>query len=153
MNRREFVSLTIAGAALVVGGCAGNHVNAVGPRGLGPQHGDKVDVGTLSDYATDGATDQFAESDGIIVVRSGGKIYATSALCTHQACAMKLVGQQLRCPCHGSRFDLRGNVIKGPATESLAYFGIAVNGQGRMIVDKTRFFADATASGSFVAVS
>jgi len=151
-NRREFVKVTLAGAALVTCGCLQEHANAVGPKPLGPNHGPRVDVGTTADYPIDGATDQFAKSDGLIVVRSGSKIYATSAMCTHQACALKIVGNQLRCPCHGSRFDLRGNVIKGPATESLAYFGIALSDQGRLIVDKTQLFADATVKGSFVTV-
>src|SRR4051794_2261323 len=117
IDRREFIGLTVSSATLLVAGCAGEHVSLVGPRPIGPNHGSKIDVGAISDYPIDGATDQFAKSDGVIVVRAGDRIYATSALCTHQACPLKLVGQQLRCPCHGSRFDLRGNVIKGPATE------------------------------------
>jgi cytochrome b6-f complex iron-sulfur subunit len=154
INRRKFMAAAISGIALGAFGCASDDSpSAVGPKAIGPSHGTKVDVGTPADYAVDGATDQFAKSDGVIVARAGGKIYATSALCTHQACALKLAGGQLRCPCHGSRFDLRGAVIKGPARESLAYFAIALSDQGRLIVDKTHFFADASAKGSFVQVS
>jgi Rieske Fe-S protein len=150
MNRREFVGATAAALTVAVcGGCASQHVNPVGPRAGGTT----VDVGTLRDYPTDGATDQFAKSDGVMVVRSGDKIYATSALCTHQSCAMAVVGSRFCCPCHGTRYDLAGRVIKGPARESLAYYGISVNEQGRLVVDKTATFADAETKGSYVAVS
>jgi Rieske Fe-S protein len=150
LNRREFVGATaIAVTAAMCGGCVSQHVNPVGPRTAGTT----VDVGTVRDYSTDGATDQFAKSDGVMVVRSGNKIYATSAICPHQSCTMAAVGNRFCCPCHGTRYDLMGRVIKGPARESLACYGISANEQGRLIVDKTATFADADTKGSYVNVS
>jgi glycine/D-amino acid oxidase-like deaminating enzyme/nitrite reductase/ring-hydroxylating ferredoxin subunit len=50
-----------------------------------------------------------------------GQVHAVSAVCSHMGC---LVGwnetdQTWDCPCHGSRFDLAGEVIHGPAVKPL----------------------------------
>ena len=50
-----------------------------------------------------------------------GRLHAVSAVCTHMGC---LVGwnetdRSWDCPCHGSRFELGGAVIHGPAVKAL----------------------------------
>lgn len=50
-----------------------------------------------------------------------GKIYKFSALCPHLKCIIEWndVEKTWDCPCHGSRFDAKGNVINGPALANL----------------------------------
>lgn len=50
-----------------------------------------------------------------------GRIHAVSARCTHLGCivAWNTAERSWDCPCHGSRFDIDGRVIEGPATEDL----------------------------------
>jgi Rieske Fe-S protein len=54
-----------------------------------------------------------------------------SSVCTHEGCAVKPDGAELRCPCHGSVFDaLTGAVKKGPAPTPLDKIAVkVVNGQ------------------------
>jgi glycine/D-amino acid oxidase-like deaminating enzyme/nitrite reductase/ring-hydroxylating ferredoxin subunit len=50
-----------------------------------------------------------------------GRIHALSSVCTHQGCqvAFNAVERSWDCPCHGSRFDIDGRVLDGPATKPL----------------------------------
>jgi len=55
----------------------------------------------------------------ILVVKTGTTIFAIRNKCTHRGCTLssgKLEGETVRCPCHGSMFNVRtGEVVKGPA--------------------------------------
>jgi len=48
--------------------------------------------------------------------------YAINAVCTHLGCVVpwNAVAKQFQCPCHGSRYDETGKVVRGPAPLSLA---------------------------------
>ena len=49
------------------------------------------------------------------------EVHAVSARCTHLGClvAWNTAEQSWDCPCHGSRFDIDGRVIQGPAVQPL----------------------------------
>ena len=72
------------------------------------------------------------------VVRSGtkhvavhcddeGALHAVSARCTHLGCIVGWNGEARSwdCPCHGSRFDVDGNVLHGPAVKPLEQVELA----------------------------
>ena len=50
-----------------------------------------------------------------------GGLHALSAKCTHLGCVVhwNSAEQSWDCPCHGSRFDTKGDVLHGPAASSL----------------------------------
>ncbi|RDI69676.1 FAD-dependent oxidoreductase [Halopelagius longus] len=51
-----------------------------------------------------------------------GELHAVSAVCTHMDCIVKwnAAEKSWDCPCHGSRFEVDGDVIDGPAVEGLS---------------------------------
>jgi glycine/D-amino acid oxidase-like deaminating enzyme/nitrite reductase/ring-hydroxylating ferredoxin subunit len=51
-----------------------------------------------------------------------GTLHAVSATCTHMGCQVSFntAERSWDCPCHGSRFDLSGRVLQGPAIKDLA---------------------------------
>jgi cytochrome b6-f complex iron-sulfur subunit len=63
-------------------------------------------------------------------------VSAVSPICSHEKCTVayrRRVGR-FECPCHGSYFDIEGNVLNGPATRPLSTWP-AVLRDGRIIVD------------------
>lgn len=60
--------------------------------------------------------------ESAIVYRDGSAApRAYLAHCTHLGCRLdRIVGDEVVCPCHGSRYRADGTVAAGPATRSLA---------------------------------
>jgi nitrite reductase/ring-hydroxylating ferredoxin subunit len=50
-----------------------------------------------------------------------GTLHAVSVRCTHMGCLLRFNGAERSwdCPCHGSRFDVDGAVLEGPAVQPL----------------------------------
>ena len=61
-----------------------------------------------------------------------GAYHGLSPLCTHMGCdlAWNNAEQTWDCPCHGSRFDIGGEVIHGPALKSLEKKPVKTSGPG-----------------------
>src|SRR5205085_5271433 len=51
-----------------------------------------------------------------------GNLHAVSLRCTHLGCLVRFDAAERSwiCPCHGSRFDVDGAVLEGPAVQPLA---------------------------------
>jgi cytochrome b6-f complex iron-sulfur subunit len=55
-----------------------------------------------------------------ILIKSADDLLILTSRCTHLGCRISSAENgELVCPCHGSRFDLNGSVVKGPASSSL----------------------------------
>lgn len=67
-------------------------------------------------------------ADIIITRPTETTVAAYSAICTHQGCTVEPAGKELDCPCHGSVYDLKGAVLRGPARGPLGTVKVALSG-------------------------
>jgi Rieske Fe-S protein len=75
---------------------------------------------------------EIAPGDGAVVKIHGkpvaayrdetGDLHLNSAICTHAGCTIHWNGFETcwDCPCHGSQFDVDGQVLAGPAARNLS---------------------------------
>lgn len=74
---------------------------------------------SLADVPVDGAL--VLPEQGIAVTRSSAdEVEVLSLVCTHLGCRVVATEDGFACPCHGSAFDRRGRVVRGPAAAPLA---------------------------------
>lgn len=134
-TRRQFLTRTagavgVVGLASMCGGCALFHKKDMQVEA--PEKADSVTF-KASDHpklAQPAGHVLIEGKDGdvrIIVIRKAdGGLVALSLVCTHWGCDVDWFGgrSELECPCHGSRFDLTGKVLEGPADEPLATYPV-----------------------------
>ena len=86
----------------------------------------------LSDISIGGAVPfRFLNKPGFVTRPNEQELYAMSAICTHLGCIVKWkenVGE-FWCPCHGGKFDIRGNVLAGPPPRPLDRFSFRLEGE------------------------
>lgn len=124
-NRRGFV---VAGAAALAGvalpGCASLVARPVPVVGgwvrLTISHHPELDgPGRPLRLLPDGWSDPL-----YVVALDDGTFAAVSSICTHRGCTVEPEGSGFACPCHGSEYDRRGLVLKGPASRNLASYPV-----------------------------
>jgi len=66
-----------------------------------------------------------------------GKVTGLDDRCTHLGCRQKWNPERsiFECLCHGSEFDIHGNVLRGPAKKSIPVFALEITAE-----DKVRIF-------------
>ncbi len=92
-------------------------------------------AGTPLDFA-EGVVRFNKEKKAYVIGTSNG-VYALSAVCTHLGCITRYKSDEklIACPCHGSRFDLEGNVTNGPAPRPLPWLDVTEDASGNLVVD------------------
>ena len=133
LDRRE----VLVRAGLVTMGVAAAGVLAACGGSDAPSGGSDASSGAaaggalaqLSDIPVGGAISA-EDADGkpiILLQPEEGTVVALSAVCTHQQCTVAPDGAELKCPCHGSVYDLTGANVSGPAPSPLAQFDVHVS--------------------------
>ena len=124
MNRREFLTTAAtASAGLVAIACGDGTVSGIPGETLQIPTGPvAITVGDHPELATN---DNFVRVMSSIAVKRTGtaSFVALSLVCTHEGCGVAITtNTQLDCPCHFSRFDGEGAVVRGPADRALGRF-------------------------------
>jgi len=81
-----------------------------------------------------------ALGEAVILVRSGGKLFAAGATCTHYSGPLAeglVVGKTVHCPWHHACFDLETGLAAGPALNPIPCFDVIAEG-GRIRVGGKR---------------
>ncbi|MFH1184227.1 MAG: ubiquinol-cytochrome c reductase iron-sulfur subunit [Chloroflexota bacterium] len=97
-----------------------------------PRRPTEYDLGLASDFALDTRTP--VNEVPALLIRNQGGFVAVSLLCTHLGCTVEESPDGFVCPCHGSRYDVRGTVQRGPATEPLRQLRTEVTADARLVL-------------------
>jgi cytochrome b6-f complex iron-sulfur subunit len=143
LTRRQFVAIGWTVAGLVA---AGEALGAIGsfmyPRLEEGSFGGKVNIGTLAEVLTSlkdpkVKPDESQKNKGrFYLARTDDGIIALYRKCVHLGCVVPWNDSedQFHCPCHGSLYNRKGEVLGGPAPRPLDYFKITEDA-GSLIVD------------------
>ncbi len=73
----------------------------------------------------------------ILFIRdSEESIRSLDPTCTHEKCQVAFNAEKrtIDCPCHGSRYDLEGKVLQGPAPKPLESYDSYIDAKNRIII-------------------
>ncbi len=137
MARRRFVWVSVFG---FIGACMLATVRFFFPRALFEPKSRFV-IGYPFDLGF-GVSTMFQQSHRIWVVRDSSSLYVILARCTHLGCTpdWREAENKFKCPCHGSGFDIEGVNFEGPAPRPLQRVQVELDGEGRIVVDKSRLY-------------
>lgn len=136
IKRREFIwNLGFGSIGISIGGASILSLQYLKPNVLF-EAPTKFKAGRSEDFQP-GTITLNVERKVYIVRKREGSFYALSSVCTHLGCITNYQSavKKIACPCHGSLFDLEGNVLSGPAPKSLKRILIEQNDRGVLVVD------------------
>lgn len=94
-------------------------------------------IGMPSDYPV-GISEKWKREQRIWVIRNERGIYAMISICRHLGCTPNWFEDRklIVCPCHGSIYDIDGNVLGGPAPLTLWRAALSTDPiDGQIVVD------------------
>jgi cytochrome b6-f complex iron-sulfur subunit len=97
-----------------------------------PQRQTEFDLGLADSYSPNKRM-VFPDVPALVVRREDG-FQAYGLVCTHLGCTIEEVAEGFLCPCHGSRYDREGTIVRGPALKSLQRLRTEISTDGRLIV-------------------
>ena len=139
-DRRGFIKkLTATTLALGIGGAVVECGRFLKPNVL-YEPSRVFKVGELSRFPIGSRT--VIEGRGIEIVREREGMHAISLVCTHLGCLIKPVENDpevgYACPCHGSTFATKGEVLGGAAPRDLPWYEMYMDNTGTLVVDASK---------------
>ena len=138
-NRRKFLNWLW----IVLGGLACVEFGWLTKSILQSQQGNKnrnsktvfVTAGTVDTFPVNSVT-AIAKGQFHLARLADGSFLALSRTCTHLGCAVPWneARKQFICPCHGSTFDINGEVLTPPATRGLDSYQVRIE-NGTVLVN------------------
>ncbi len=134
LSRRDFLKAATAGM-LTVGGVLGlggllKYLSYQGEQEVQTD----FDLGRATDFPLGSRTLRVEVPAMVLHTQEGFK--ALSLVCPHLGCTVESQSDGFACPCHGSRFDLQGGFVRGPAGKGLTPLRVEVTAVGHLHVYK-----------------
>lgn len=90
----------------------------------------EFDIGPATNYPRKSST-VLAHIPAILIHDDKG-LRAISLTCTHLGCSVEERNFGFECPCHSSRYDLDGRILKGPAERDLNILRVEESEDGNL---------------------
>jgi cytochrome b6-f complex iron-sulfur subunit len=132
VSRRSFLSIASLGSFFAAMGVALAGVLRLPRPTVLPGPVRRFKIGFPEEFPVGSETR--LEKENVFVYRDAKGIFAISAVCTHLGCIVAQSPQGFACPCHGSKFDHRGNVVGGPAPRPLPWLEVSRAADGQLLV-------------------
>jgi cytochrome b6-f complex iron-sulfur subunit len=133
ISRRRVLASGVGGAVglATLAACGGSNGGGAATSGpTGSSTGKAGELVKLADVPVGGAVSATDKAGKPVIVSqpTAGKVVAFSAVCTHRGCTVAPQEGILKCPCHGSTYDIAtGDNTGGPAPRPLADLPVTVS--------------------------
>ncbi len=97
------------------------------PKALSENADSIITAGSVERFTPNSVT-AFVRGKFYLARLEDGGFLALSRTCTHLGCSVPWMEKEMKfaCPCHGSAFDITGNVIEAPAPRALDIYPITI---------------------------
>ncbi len=134
LSRRQFLGIAWGGSlGLIFAQIVVALLKFIQPVATGG-FGGLVYAGKIEEFTIDSVNRILAGR--FYIARTPNGILALWQKCPHLGCAVPWIEEEgiFHCPCHGSEFDIHGEVLGGPAPRPLDYFPVEIK-SGEVWVD------------------
>lgn len=132
MSRRDFLKLSTNSLFALAGLLGLGGLLRYLSYQFDPSPQTEFDIGPATSYSRDSRT--IVAHIPAIVIHDENGLRAMSLTCSHLGCVIEERNFGFECPCHSSRYDPDGHVIKGPASLDLKRLRIAESEDGNLHV-------------------
>ena len=92
----------------------------------------EFDIGPAENYPV--GSRSFIPDVPALLIHNESGFSALSLVCTHLGCTVEQKDNGFACPCHGSRYDTNGNVLRGPAQKPLRSLHVEITSDQHLIL-------------------